>query len=244
MKKSAITFLLTLFIVQVANSQWWQNNNKVAGNGKMSTATRTVSDYDKVGLTGSMDVKLVAGQEGKLTIEAEENLMNYIITEVKGDALEISVKKGYSIEPSRNNQILVTVPFEDLNAVHLTGSGDIISSDVIESENFETKVTGSGDIKLLVNSENAKASVTGSGDIALRGSAEDFICNVTGSGNISAYDFKCETVKATVTGSGDITVYASEELQASIPGSGDIKYRGNPKKEDFKTFGSGSISKQ
>jgi hypothetical protein len=244
MKKVIFSLLLICITVGTANAQWWQNSKKIKGNGEMTSITRTVSDYDKVGLTGSMDVRLVAGQEGNIQIEAEENLMDYIVTESKGGRLEISVKKGYNLQPSENNQIMITVPFIDLDAVHLTGSGDITSSDVISSENFETKVTGSGDIRLRVKSKNARASVTGSGDIGLSGSAQDFDCNVTGSGDISAFDFQCERVNATVTGSGDITVYASEELKASVPGSGDIKYKGNPKKEDFKSFGSGSISKQ
>ena len=244
MKKLFLTSLLSIFALSMSNCQSWMNSKKVQGNGNMTTTTRTVSEYDKVGLTGSMDVELVAGTEGNLKIEAEENLMEYITTESNGGRLEISVKKGYNIQPSRSHKILITVPFRDLDGVYLTGSGDITSSEVIKSANFETKVTGSGDVKLLVNSKNARASVTGSGDIALRGSAQDFDCKVTGSGDISASDFKCERVDATVTGSGDIAVYASEELRASTPGSGDIKYSGNPKKEDFKTFGSGSIRKQ
>lgn len=243
MKKLIITSLLTVFCFTVSQGQSWFNSKTVRGNGEMTTKNRTVSDYDKVGLTGSMDVQLVAGQEGSLKIEAEENLMEYIETESKGGRLEISVKKGYNIQPSRNNKIVVTVPFRDLDGVYLTGSGDITSSDVIKSENFETKITGSGDVKLMVNAKNARASVTGSGDMALRGTAQDFNCKVTGSGDISASDFKCERVDATVTGSGDISVYASEELRASTPGSGDIRYSGNPKKEDFKTFGSGSVRK-
>lgn len=244
MRKLFFSLFFAFIAIGTVNAQWWQNSKKIKGNGDMTTTTRTVSDYDKVGLTGFMDVKLVSGQEGNIEIKAEENLMEYIVTESKNGRLEISVKKGYNIEPSGNNQIMITVPFRDLDAVHLTGSGDITSSDVITAENFETKVTGSGDVKLRLNSRNAKASVTGSGDIALSGSAQDFDCNVTGSGDISAFDFECERVNATVTGSGDITVYASEELRASVPGSGDIKYKGDPKKEDFKTFGSGSISKQ
>ena len=244
MQKLIITSFLTLLSFTMVQCQSWFNNKKIQGNGNMTTTTRTVADYDKVGLTGSMDVELVAGTEGNLKIEAEENLMEYITTESRGGRLEISVKKGYNIQPSRSNKILITVPFKDLDAVYLTGSGDIRSSDVIKAENFETKVTGSGDVRLIVNSKNARAGITGSGDIALRGSAKDFDCKVTGSGDISAFEFKCERVDATVTGSGDIAVYASEELRASTPGSGDIKYKGNPAKEDFKTFGSGSISKQ
>lgn len=243
MKKVLFTLVIALSF-QTSQAQWWAGSKEIEGNGKLSTQTRTVSNYDRVALLGSMDVELVAGRDGKIKVEAEENLMEYILTEVDGDQLKISVEKGYNLDPSRNMEIKITVPFETLVAVTLTGMGDIFSSDEIKSENFEIKMTGSGDIKLPLVAKNTSAGITGSGDITLRGNTGDFECKVTGSGDISAFDFKAERVSATVTGSGDIEVYASEEIRAKIPGSGDIQYKGNPKKEDFRTMGSGEITKK
>ena len=243
MKKPFITLFLALLCVTATQAQWWQGSKKIEGNGNMVTKTRTVSSYDEVSLTGSMDVILVKGREGAIKVEAEENLQQHILTEVNGGRLKISVEKGYSLNPSRNHDIVITVPFTDIEGLSLTGSGDIRSSDMVTAENFSIDITGSGNVQLPLKAKNTSANITGSGDIDLKGSSVDFDCKVTGSGDISAFDFECENVQATVTGSGDIEVYASESLKASTPGSGDIEYRGNPKKEDFRTMGSGSISK-
>lgn len=244
MKKLFTTLLVTLICVTASQAQWWQGTKEIEGNGNLVTQTRTVSDYNSIALTGSMDVQLVSGREGNLKVEAEENLQQHITTEVRGGELKISVEKGYSLDPSRNYGIRITIPFTDLDGVSLTGSGDIVSSDVVKAKSFEIKITGSGNIKLPLQAQSTSASVTGSGDIDLSGSSADFDCKVTGSGDISAFDFKCENVKATVTGSGDIQVYASESLKASVPGAGDVEYRGNPKKEDFRTTGVGSVTKR
>lgn len=244
MRKAIITMVILTFSIQATQAQWWKGGKEIKGNGNMTTQTRDVSDYDHVALTGPMNVELVTGKEGNIRVEAEENLQEYILTTVEGDKLQISVEKGYSLNPTGNNSIRITVPFQTLDAVTLTGSGDITSRDEIKSENFEIKMTGSGDIQLPLTAKNVRTAITGSGDITLRGSARDFDCKITGSGDISAFDFRCEKVSATVTGSGDIQVYASEEIKATIPGSGDIEYRGNPKKEDFKTMGSGDITKR
>lgn len=243
MKRLVSTLILGIFCMGVTQAQWWQGTDKVKGNGNMVTKSRNVSNYDAISLVGSMDVELIKGTEGQLKVEAEENLQQHITTEVEGGRLKIAVEKGYSLEPSRNNGIKVIVPVADIEEVSLTGSGDIVSNQMLTAENFEIKVTGSGNVQLPLTAKNTKASITGSGDIDLEGSSVDFACQVTGSGDISAFDFKCENVRATVTGSGDIKVYASESLKASVPGSGDIEYRGNPRKEDFKTFGAGSVSK-
>lgn len=244
MKKFITSIVLAAFCFSPVNAQWWSGTEEINGNGKMTTQSRTVSEYDQVSLLGNMDVELVQGKEGNLKVEAEENLIKYIITEVEDNSLKIRVKKGYNLDPSHNMHIKVTVPFESLEAVTLTGSGDIYSTDEIRSKRFDIRIVGSGDVKLFVTAKDAKASITGSGDIALKGSAENFDCKVTGSGDISAFNFKSEIVHATVLGSGDIEVYASEELTAKTPGSGDIEYKGNPRKEDFKTMGSGSITKR
>lgn len=243
MKKVLFTIVIALTF-QTTQAQWWAGSKEIEGNGNMTSQTRSVSNYDEVALLGSMNVELIAGREGQIKVEAEENLLEYILTEVEGDQLKISVEEGYNLQPSRNKNIRILVPFETLDAVTLTGSGDIYSSDEIKAENFEIKMTGSGDMKLSVTAKNARAGITGSGDITLRGTTNDFECKVTGSGDISAFDFEAERVNATVTGSGDIQVYASEEIRAKVPGSGDIEYKGNPKKEDFKTMGSGDITKK
>jgi hypothetical protein len=243
MKKLLFTLAILTISFQ-ANAQWWTASKKVNGNGEMTSQTRNVSNYEQVALQGSIDVQLVAGKEGKLTVEAESNLMEYIKTEVSGGKLKIYVEDGVNLSPSRNRDIKVTVPFESIHKVSLTGSGDITSSDRIKSRNFEVHVTGSGDINLDIFAENVKGSVTGSGDIILNGTTTNLHCTVTGSGDFQAYELKAENVKAVVSGSGDIEVSPSEELEASVSGSGDITYNGDPKKQDFKTAGSGSVSKR
>lgn len=241
MKKSILFFTAILFSITSVNAQWW-SNDRVKGNGDMVTKNRSVSSYDKVSLVGSMDVDLVRGNEGELKIEAESNLQQYITTGVKNGVLKISVEKGVSISPSGNKGIKVTVPFEDLEGVALTGSGDIQSLDQIKSPDFETQVTGSGNLKLNLNVRDLSSSITGSGDTELRGNAETFSCKVTGSGDFNAFDLKAGKVDASVSGSGDIEVTAMEELKARVSGSGDIIYQGNPQKQDFKTAGSGSVT--
>ena len=98
-------------------------------------------------------------------------------------------------------------------------------------------------IKLDILSKEVKSGITGSGDISLSGKTTSLECAVTGSGDFKAFNLSAESVEATISGSGDIEVNASKSLEAKVSGSGDIVYKGNPEKENFKTFGSGEISK-
>ena len=239
--KLLITLSILLLAATQLQAQWWGKGIK--GNGNMTTITRDVGSYDEVNVGGFFDVELVAGDEGTLTIEGESNLLEYLVTEVRGGALKIKVENGKTLRPSKRMMIKVTVPFRDLEAVTLAGSGDVISKDVIKATNFRTSVAGSGDLILEVDASSVDSRVAGSGDLTLTGSTRDLEASVAGSGDIHAGRFKADNVDARVAGSGDISVMCSKSLKARVSGSGDIDYTGNPDKQDTKVSGSGSISK-
>jgi hypothetical protein len=194
-------------------------------------------------MEGFFDVELVSGTEGSITITGEENLIPHIITEVNGNELIITTENGYNLKTSKRTGILVQVPFESLDEVSLTGSGDIISKDVIKTTTFTTNLTGSGDIHLKLEAESVEGKLVGSGDIMLQGNSQNVIYKLTGSGDIEAFDLKAIDADAMISGSGDINLYCDGSLKARISGSGDVNYRGNPSKEDSKVAGSGDVSK-
>jgi len=236
MKKLAIIIILLTFTANV-NAQWY--GKKIKGNGNVVTKTRNVSDYDEIAVAGSFDVKLVLGKEGEITIEMEDNLLDYLITEVENGKLKIKWKKGFSIRTTKD--LLVTVPFKDVEAISLAGSGDVFSIDAIKTDNLKVALSGSGDISLKVNSKNLTSSVSGSGDIKLSGSTQKLKFSLAGSGDIEGFDLVSNEAEVSIAGSGDIEVNATDNLKARIAGSGDIKYKGNPKTQDFKVSGSGTV---
>ncbi|TSE04994.1 MULTISPECIES: head GIN domain-containing protein [Aquimarina] len=244
MKVTTIILGIALCSITTVQAQWWGNGKKIKGDGNMTTKERTTSDYDQIKVKGSLDVSLVSGTEGKISIEGESNLIDYIETKVEGDALRIYVQKGYYLKPSIGKKLLITVPFKDLTQVTLSGSGDVYSSDTIKAAEFKTAVSGSGDIKLIVDTDKTYAQVSGSGDLVLKGKTDSFNCSVAGSGDLEAYELNAKNANAAVSGSGDIQLTATSFLKARVSGSGDIAYKGNPEKEDKKVSGSGDITKR
>ncbi|AWX45658.1 hypothetical protein HME9304_02685 [Flagellimonas maritima] len=239
--KKIITLGLALSMVAITNAQW---GKRVKGNGNVTTIERSVGSYDQVALAGWFDVELVDGKEGELTLKGESNLLEYIKTEVKDGKLVIKVEKGVNLKPTDwRNGIYITVPIETINAVTLSGSGDIVGKTTLRSDSFKTRISGSGDITLSIEAKSVEATMSGSGDINLDGKTVDLEVQVSGSGDIKAYGLEADHVKAQVSGSADIKVTANQSITARVSGSGDISYRGNPGKIDTKSSGSGDISK-
>ena len=237
MKNSILLFVLgTLCLTANGNAQ-----NKIKGNGKVITEKRTTTGYDEINVSGFFDVVLVSGTEGAITIQAEENLLPYIKVEVQGNVLKIYNEKNINVETKKN--IVLTVPFEQISALTLSGSGDITSKNTIVSPTFKAKLSGSGDLTLDVKSSDLDFALSGSGDIVLTGSSDSFTSKTSGSGDVDAVNLATKKANLSISGSGDMKVNCSENLFARVSGSGDIHYKGNPQIKDTKVNGSGEISK-
>lgn len=240
MKNSILLVVFSaLFFTTIANAQW--SDNKVKGNGKIITEKRTTASYDEINVSGFFDVVLVSGKEGAISIQAEENILRYIKVEVEGNVLKIYTEKNVNI--STNKNIILTVPFEQISFVSLSGSGDIISKNTIVSPTFKAKLSGSGDLTLDVKSSDFEVNLSGSGDVVLTGNSDNFVSKTSGSGDVDATNLSAKNANLTISGSGDMKVNCTESLFARVSGSGDIEYKGDPKSKDTKVSGSGEISK-
>jgi len=230
-----------LFVVLSSISINAQNYKNINGKGSKITKTITTSDYNGVAVSGSFYVTLVDGVEGTITVNAEQNLMEYVIVEVKENTLFIRPEKEYGLSASKGKKIQITVPVNTISNVSLAGSGDIISNFMMNASSFKISLAGSGDIKLGIEAQKIDASVSGSGDIELKGKAMNFTAAVAGSGDIEAFGLQAESTKASIAGSGDIETYCTQSIEARVSGSGEIQYKGNPTKVDSKVSGSGTI---
>jgi len=238
--KTLISILTFLIIGTNLNAQVF--TKKITGNGKIISENRNLSDYDKIGVAGSFEVKLVKGKEGTISINTDENLMEYIETEVENGHLKIQPKKGYQLKSTKT--IVITVSFEAIDAISLAGSGSVSSVAVLNASDLNLNLAGSGIINLPVSTKNLTSHIAGSGNIKLSGNSDVLRSEIAGSGNLEGDDLKATTSHINIAGSGNVKVHAVSEIHANIAGSGNVLYSGNPTIEKSKSIGSGSIRKK
>jgi hypothetical protein len=240
--KHIILLLVAILSINNAHAQWWSSNKSVKGNEKVITKTYGTSDYDRISGRNNIDITIVKGKEGTITVEAESNIMEHLEIEVKGNRLEIGIKEGCNITTRKG--IKVYVPVEKVSSLSMAGSGDIASNMTLKSREMHISVAGSGDIDVAVASERLHVRIAGSGDVKVSGRTEHLDAAVAGSGGIAGFDLKANHVDASIAGSGDISVFCmGGELQASIVGSGDLRYKGTTSKLKKSILGSGDITK-
>lgn len=231
---------LVLFFIGCTNAQW---NRTIKGNGKETTETRSVDPYDILSVHGNMDITLVEGSEGNITLKGEENILEYIEVTNTNGKLRIKTKDNINIRPSSKKGIYIEVPIQEVSKILLSGSGEISGKLTLKTEKLKLSVSGSGDIKIAADATAIKATISGSGDINISGKAAEFDASVTGSGDIDAAQLSVAQATANITGSGDIKIHAKDQLTVKIVGSGDVKVNKDVTTINKKVVGSGEISK-
>ena len=180
------------FAFLLAIAVWFSSCDEITGNGNIRTEKRNVSDFHGVKSGGSIDVEIKSGDTYSVSVEDDDNLLPYIITEVNDGVLEVYYKSNTSINED-HAKVYVTAP--SLDKIVAAGSADITASDILKStKNIDMNVSGSGSIKGEVNAPAINISVFGSGNIDLSGRTNVFTGKISGGGDdvcaVAALDSK------------------------------------------------------
>ncbi len=191
----------------------------IPGSGNLVQADREVEAFTSVAVAGSGKLKVVAGAaEQKVTLETDDNLMEYVTTEVDRGELKIEFRE--TVSPSKG--LDVTLHVASLSGVRLAGSYDA------ELESLDGTALS--------------LKTSGSSEVVCRGKTEELSIESAGSGSFLCAELPASKVKIKIAGSGKAHVNASAELDVKIAGSGSVKYIGDPKVNQV-ISGSGSVSK-
>lgn len=234
-------FVLLLSAISLNTFATWET---IKGNGNLKKEKRNASGYTGIELQGSMDVQIDYGSSNSITVEADENLLPYIETEVENGNLKIRQKKGVNLKSK--NKLIVHASLTKLTSIVLSGSGNIIGGGNFSNNGKTTvKLSGSGNIGLgVADISELDVSISGSGNISIKGSqSKNISVEISGSGNLDCSNFATNDVLARVSGSGNIRVNAAKSIDARVSGSGNIYYKGAATNLSMKASGSGKIIK-
>jgi hypothetical protein len=213
---------------------------RVRGSGHIKTEDRKVRSADRIKVLGSMDVQIDSG-EANVRVEADDNILRYVLTETDDDWLEIKTRDNININTSKPIKIYITTP--SVSAITVSGSGNVTMDKTFYSNNkVGINISGSGNITCNINAPRVDANLAGSGTLHIAGETRDVDVDIAGSGNYDGDKLKAENAVVNIAGSGDASLFADNSLRVKVMGSGNVKYRGNAS-VNKNIMGSGSVSK-
>ncbi len=200
----------------------------VRGSGRVVTQERRIGDFHSVSLAGAGDLFIVQGETETLTIEAEDNLLQYIKTEVRDGRLVISADDEPKIYiPTAPIRYNLTV--RNLSAVDLSGWGNIRSAS-LKTDQFDIGISGAGHVVIdHLEATSLTSKQTGAGGLRLSGRVTNQTVHVSGVGDYDCADLSSQSALVEDTGPGNATVWAHEDLDVTIGGPGNVTYYGSPR---------------
>lgn len=205
------------------------------GSGDIASEERQVSGFDQIDLRGSGTVLIEIGDSESLTIEADDNLLQLLTSDVEGTTLALDTTE--QISPTED--VVYRITAVSLVGLQLSGSGDIEVSDV-EADDFDLDLGGSGEIEVDGDFGSTTVSLRGSGEITVSGTTDRLDVSLSGSGRFDGEELLAETGDVSLSGSGSAAVNVTDDLTAEVSGSGEIVYVGSPSL-NASTPGSGDI---
>jgi hypothetical protein len=226
--------LLGVGLTSCADLGGWRT---VRGSGTTVSEARTVSQFDKVSVSGSGQLQISQGPEEALTIEADDNLLPLIKSEVINGHLRIGPDR---VNLHASKPIQYQLKFKNLNALHLSGSLKA-EAGPLKTETLALHVSGSGGIEIgTLETSELSTDVSGSGDTHVAGRARVQRISISGSGIHQASNLECNEATVGISGSGHAALWVKEALTANISGSGEVEYYGSPRIASH-TSGSGRV---
>lgn len=217
------------------------NTNVLVGSGRVTTETRAVSDFNAVALSGIGDLTITQGETEALTVEAEDNLVPYLKTEVRDRTLTISIdqRNGLTmLTPTKPVRFNLSV--KNLASVDLSGAGRIVAGE-LKSDQLRIGISGAGSVALdRVQAASVTSTLSGAGGLKLSGQVTNQTVNLSGLGGYEAPDLSSQAARVTISGAGSATVWARDSLDVTISGAGSVNYYGSPRVQQNKS-GAGSI---
>jgi hypothetical protein len=219
MKRISILLLIVL-VVTFAGCKFGHGimGRGIAGSGNRKTEKRELKSFNAIDTSGAYDVNVTCQKPASFEIEADDNILPLIKTEVRDGVLFVSNDQEY--HSSKSTALRITLP--DLGSVSNHGAGEVKIVDA--------------------NSSDLKLESSGASSIDAAGRARTVTISSTGAGNIDTGKLQAERAKVDISGAANVDVYASDQLDVKVSGVGSVSYSGNPKVVNKNVSGIGSVN--
>jgi hypothetical protein len=198
------------------------------GSGNVVSETRDVSDFRAIEISYPAQVLVRQGAKESLEIEAEDNLLPNLKTQVRNGTLEIFYRRegGKHVNPTKT--VKITIVVKDVADVDFSSAGELII-EALETDSLDVSLSGAGNVELdEIEVKALQVNMSGAGSATATGIADDLDLSISGFGDFKGGDLHSKDARVDISGAGSATVWADDDLNAQVSGAGSVSYYGSP----------------
>lgn len=235
-----ITILCMLFILSGCKKA---NDRKCFKSiGDIVVESRDLEAFSAVVIDDHIDLVLTEDVQNRALVETGENLLNFIVTEVRADTLFIRDDNKCSFLRDLSYKSKVHLNTATLKYISANGSGDLISTGTISRNLTVDGFHANGKVELELNCDSAAFIVNvGITELNLTGNVDYAYFYYFGNGNADATQLVCTDVLINWQSTGWLKLYASNALYGNISSTGNVYYSGNPAIVDVGLLNTGQL---
>jgi hypothetical protein len=225
--KKPLRFLPILLTLLLCSCTVGIANTAVQGSGKIASEDRQVQGMRGVILATTGDLTITLGDQEALRIEAEDNLLPYLQTQVRNGTLTIGTKPNTNLRPTQPIHYYLAV--KGLEALSVTSNGNI-AAPVLRADRFTAEISSNGDIRLAgLYANSLQVRISSSGDLEINeGEVSQQSITISSSGQYKAGGVRSQTADVRLSSSGNATIWVTGSLNAQLSSSGNVNYYGRP----------------
>lgn len=202
----------------------------------VKTETRAVSGFDEVVLRGFGNATIIQGDDEGLTIEADEEILSRLASDVRGNKLVLGLNLEwwewltcwFNWVFMSDKEVRYTIRLRDFAGARISGSGKIRADD-LHSSTCRFRISGAGEVVIhQLTADAVETHISGSGNIRIAGRAQTQQIRISGPGSVQNSELETLDTDIYISGSGKASVNATRNLEVGISGSGSVFYRGRP----------------
>jgi len=200
---------------------------RLQGSGVVKSEVRNVSGFHAVAVDLPAEVTLSQGNTEGLTLVTDDNVAPLVETVVENGTLKIRwARRTLSFKVKRLD---IVIAAKAIDSLAVRGSADLRVPS-LKSNALSIAVDGSGNLAIAALDVNSlKVAIRGDGQLTTAGRVDTLDVAISGSGELRAPKLESQRARLALNGSAQATVWAKEELAATITGSGEITYYGKPR---------------
>jgi hypothetical protein len=214
------------------------NGESITGSGNVVSKDRNLSGFTKIEVARGLECEVVQSPDFKVTVEADDNLQQAIITKVENGTLKITSKFGNYFNV-KSKKIYVSLPIID--ELQTTSGSDLYTKGVIKSNGILLKSSSGSDLNATIESERVALESTSGSSLKVKGKAINVTTASSSGSDIDARELLANNINSQSSSGSDTDIHPLVSLQAKASSGSSIDYFSNPKKKSIEESSGGSV---
>jgi len=226
-----VLLLAMMLVVQVSQAQSVREERKL-------------SSYDAVKVSTGIDLYIRQGNKQQVTVEADEDDLEDLVTEVRGGELSIYFESNSSFWDWSNRSATVYVTVTDIKAITSSSGSDVMGETIIVAEDIQLESSSGANMKLQIKARRLTAESSSGSEMELSGEAEEFDGRSSSGSDLDARELTAKKATVRASSGSDLAISVVDEIDADASSGSDISYSGRPQYVNIDESSGGDVSRR